>query len=296
MPGALESSMLRLQATVERWNTSLRRFLVLRVVLESLDAFNSDRMSLLAASLSYYALLALFPLLLLLIALASPFLAEASVIRQVVRTAENALPGAGAQIERVLREVVAARGSATFVGVIALFWSAAGFFDVIQTALDRAWRASQSRAFWQQRLISILVIALLAVLFVISIAISAMSNDMVRGALTRRRDSVEVLGIGVSGIVTFLGFTLLYKMFPHANVQWRTAFAGAAVAAVLWEIAKYGYELYLVHFARFNLVYGSVGAVIGLLLWGYISAAILLFGAELCAVLGRARAHDVIPT
>jgi membrane protein len=88
----------------------------------------------------------------------------------------------------------------------------------------------------------------------------------------------------LGGALAFIAFTILYKSFPHAQVKWRDALLAALLAALAWHTAKYLYELYLVHFARFNLVYGSVGAVIGLLLWGYISASIVLFCAELAAM------------
>ncbi len=277
----------RVQATVARWNLSLRRFSVFRVLLDAVDAFNRDNMSFLAASLSYYGLLALFPLLLLFIALASPFLAEANVIRTVLDFSRQALPGAASELERVLHQVVEARGPATLIGIIALFWSASGVFDVLQAALDRAWRVPHSRAFWQQRLISLVVITAMGILFVLSIAVSAITNDVVRAALTITRDSIELGGGVLSLLFSAAAFAGLYKLLPHAQVKWRTVLPGAIVAAILWEIAKGIYGLYLIHFARFNLVYGSVGAVIGLLLWGYISATILLFGAEVSAAVNR---------
>ena len=277
----------RVQATVARWNLSLRRFSVFRVLLDAVDAFNRDNMSFLAASLSYYGLLALFPLLLLFIALASPFLAEANVIQTVLDFSRQALPGAASELERVLRQVVEARGPATLIGIIALFWSASGVFDVLQAALDRAWRVPHSRAFWQQRLISLVVITAMGILFVLSIAVSAITNDVVRAALTITRDSIELGGDVLSLLFSAAAFAGLYKLLPHAQVKWRTVLPGAIVAAILWEIAKGVYGLYLIHFARFNLVYGSVGAVIGLLLWGYISATILLFGAEVSAAVNR---------
>ncbi|HZQ05005.1 MAG TPA: YihY/virulence factor BrkB family protein [Anaerolineae bacterium] len=277
----------RVQATVARWNLSLRRFSVFRVLLDAVDGFNRDNMSLLAASLSYYGLLAFFPLLLMFIALASTFLTETNVIKTVLDFSQQALPGTEFELERVLRQVVDARGPATLIGVVALLWSASGVFDVIQTALDRAWRVPHSRAFWQQRLISLIVIVAMGALFVFSIVISAFTSDVVRAMFGRTRDSIEIAGDVLSLVFSVAAFAGLYKLFPHAKVTWRTVLPGALVAAILWEIAKGVYGLYLIHFARFNLVYGSVGAVIGLLFWGYISAMILLFGAEISAAVAR---------
>jgi membrane protein len=287
MNKVVEDWQTRISQTVARWIASLRRFDVFSILLDTLGAFNADNMSLLAASLSYYALLALFPLLLLLIVSASPFLAQGEVLTTVLGYVEQTLPGASEEIDRVLRQVLDARGSATIIGVLALFWSASGLFDVVQTALDRAWRVPKRRAFWKQRLFSLGMLALLGSLFVASLIVSTITDEVIRAALALTQDYLSWLGRLVSWIMAFFAFTILYQFFPHAHVSRRTAFIGAFVAAVLWEIAKNAYGLYLIHFARFNLVYGSVGAVIGLLLWGYISATILLFGAELSAVVGR---------
>lgn len=287
MNKVVEVWQTRITQTVARWNASLRRFAVFSILLDAFTAFSADSMSLLAASLSYYALLALFPLLLLLIVTASPFLAQGDVLARVLAYVEQTLPGASEEIERVLVQVLDARGPATIIGILALLWSASSLFDIVQTALDRAWRVPKPRAFWKQRLFSIGMLALLGSLFVASLIVSGITDEVVRAALALTQDWFVWFGRLVSWIMAFLAFMLLYQFFPHAHVSRRTAFVGAVIAASLWEIAKIAYGLYLLHFARFNLVYGSVGAVIGLLLWGYISATILLFGAELSAVVGR---------
>lgn len=283
----LEQWRLRLTNTVARWNSSLRRFFILRLALDAVEAFNADRLPLLAASLSYYALLALFPLLLLIIAVGSLFAAERDLTQSLGRSVAQLMPGAADEIERILREAVDARGPATVIGVLALFWSASGLFDVLQTALDRAWRVHLSRAFWQQRLISLLVILGLILLFLASLLLSALTDDVVRGALGLGAKTLAWVGRAVSVVAVFAALLILYKFFPHARVSWRAALVGAIVAAVLWELAKNFYGIYLISFARFNLVYGSVGAMIGLLLWGYISASIILFGGEISATLER---------
>lgn len=135
----------RLEQTVARILLSLRRFYLGAILLDALDAFNRNQMTLLAAALSYYALLALFPLLLTLVGLASFFISEQTALDAVMRIAGQYLPGVEAQIKAILSQVVAARGAATLIGFVALLWSASGVFDVLQLALDRAC-ASRRRA------------------------------------------------------------------------------------------------------------------------------------------------------
>ncbi len=288
----LELAQIRLEGTVARWNNSLRRFSVLAVVLDAADAFARDNMSFLAAALSYYTLLSLFPLLLLLISIAAFFIAEESALETVVQTARTFIPGAENELRAILHQVVELRGGATVFGIVALVWSASSVFDVLQHALDRAWRVREARAFWLQRLFSIVVVILLGALFFLSVLTTVFSQEVVYnllGVFTLAREVIRLVSALIGFLFAFVGFSILYKTFPHVRVAWSVAVRGAFVAALLWQCAKFLYEVYVNSFARLNLVYGSVGAIIGLMLWGYIAATTILFGAELAAALGRKR-------
>ena len=85
-------------------------------------------------------------------------------------------------------------------------------------------------------------------------------------------------------------FGLLYRYLPYdPAIRWRAVWPGALIAAVLWEIAKLGFTWYITNLAVLNMVYGSVGAVIAVMLWGYLTAVIMLFGAELASVASGTR-------
>lgn len=291
----LEHVQTGYEQTVARWDKSLRRFSVFALVLDTIDVYNSNNLTMLAASLSYYALLAIFPLLLLLISIAPIFISKSEAFDSVLRVAREYLPGADTALRGILQQVIDERGSATLVGIVTLVWSASGVFDVLQVSFNRAWRVAQPRAFWLQRLFSIAVIGVLGIFFLVSVIASSFSQALGIGLLGEANVSRELVTWGGSmlgAILAFAGFALLYKTFPNANVRWKYALLGALVAVVLWQSAKYLYELYIVHFARFNLVYGSVGAIIGLLLWGYISASIVLWGAQLTAVMGKIEKNE----
>lgn len=286
----LEVLQVRLDETIARLLKALRRIPLFALLLDTFEDFGRDGMGMLAASLSYYALLTLFPLLLVLIAIASFFVSEADALGTVMSVVRDYLPGSEKTVQEILHQVVDLRGSATFIGFVTLAWSASGIFNVVQYALDRAWRAQQPRPVWAQRLISVAVLGALGLAFLASVFLSAFSEGVVAqlvGEAGTAREVVRALGNLLGIGLGFAAFGILYKTFPHAHVAWRDALTGAGVAALMWELAKNVYALYLVHFARFNLVYGSVGAIIGLLLWGYLSAMIVLFGAELAAAMGR---------
>lgn len=286
----VEQWSVRIEQTVARWDTSLRRFSVAAVLFDTFGAFDRDNMSMLAGALAFFALLSLFPLLLLLIALAPLFVSEADAIRAVMQIAGDYLPGSAGEVQRVLRQVVEAQGPASVIGVLTLLWSASGVFDVLQSALDRAWRVPRPRALWLQRLFSISVIGALGGIILVSLVISSNMVAWVYdflGDTEEVRAGLKVLGTALAFVLAYVVFVLLYKTFPHARVGWREALWGSVLATLLGNAAKVAFDFYLVNFARFNLVYGSIGAVIGLLIWGYVSAMVVLLGAELAATLAR---------
>ncbi len=268
-------------------SSQARRIAGLTLLLDTWQAYSRDQMGTLAAALAYYLLLALFPLLLLLIAIASPFLASDQVVREAVRFAANYFPGAEHELRTILEQVITARGPVTVFAALGLLWSASGVFDLVQSGLNRAWRVAQTRPLWRQRLVSLVTVLGLGVLFGISFASSALLHSGIRYRFQIAGVSVEVVGLVFTTFLNFILFSIIYKAFPYAHVTYRQVWAGALLASILWELAKILFVFYLLNFARFSLVYGSVGAVIALLVWGFITATILLFGAEMSAVSAR---------
>jgi membrane protein len=264
-----------------------RRSWFLGLLLDAWQAYGRDEMATLAAALSYYLLLAIFPLLLFLIVAASPFISSEQVIREVGRFVGSYLPTVSGEIRSILHEVVTARGPVTIIAALGLMWSASGVFDVAQRGLNRAWGVSQPRPLWRQRLVSVAAVIGIGALFGLSFASSALARGGIYFRVDLGSTSVEVVSLLIATILSFFLFALIYKVFPFAQVAWRQVWGGALLAAVLWETAKYLFVWYLLNFARLSLIYGSVGAIIALLVWGYITATILLFGAELTALDAR---------
>ncbi len=277
----LQSAYLGLAA---RASLTARRVPGVSTLLDAWTAYTRDEMGIIAAGLAYYLLLTLFPLLLLLIAASTPFVSSDAVIRQVGRFVGDYLPAVQSDLRSLLREVVVARGPVTVFAILGLFWSSSGVFDLIQRGLDRAWHVPAPRPLWRQRLISLVTVILLGGLFALSFATSALARSGVRFRLDFANRSVEILSLVFTLILNYALFAYVYRIFPNVKLSWRSVRLGALVASILWEIAKYAFVWYLLNFARLNLVYGSVGAIIALLVWGYITATILLFGAELCAL------------
>jgi membrane protein len=286
--GGLKARIARVQSlfllTLAALKAGLRRVEPLGLLFDSWEAYGRDEMGMLAAALAYYLLLSLFPLLLLLISIATPFLASERVVQETVRFAENYFPAAGVELRTILEQVLNARGPATIFAAFGLLWSASGVFDIIQRGLSRAWHDSQSRPVWRQRLVSIAAVMGIGLLFGVSFTASAFLRTGLRLRLQIGGASIEVVGLAISVALNFVLFSIVYMFLPFEHVAFRQVWGGALLVSVLWESAKIIFVVYLLNFARLSLVYGSVGAIIALLLWGYITASILFFGAEMSAV------------
>ena len=268
-----------------------RTFPAANGLIEAVRAYSEDRCSLLAAALSYYALLSLFPLLLFILAIVSPFGQTEEAIRAVTRFVATYLPAGAVYVRSVLEQVARLRGALTLAGGLSFAWSASGVFDTIQLGINRAFRVSTPRPMWRRRLVSLVMVAGASVLFGLSFGITTAIRLAIHYRILSRNnllfDGLPVAGALILGTAVF---GILYRYLPYdSNIRWRGVWLGAFVAAALWEIAKLGFAWYLTNLALLNMVYGSVGTIIAIMLWGYITAAIMLIGAEIAAVHTGAR-------
>ena len=252
-----------------------------------------------AASVAYYALFSLFPLLLGMIAFASLFLDQVEVEREMLTLTSQYLPGAEGLISENIDGVFRFRGTLGLIALVGLVWSASAVFGSVARVLDRAWSVAETHAFHIVRFRSILMVAGVAGLFTLSF----LSSTLLQTA--ENLADVDPLGLGGflasgarsllqgSSLVGSLAFpVLLYRFAPSQRIPWKDVLFGAIAAGILFEIAKNAFLLYLSRFAQFDRVYGSLSLVIALLLWAYISALILIIGAEFGAAVGRWRRRD----
>lgn len=263
-------------------------------VRRTVKGWKDDDGGLLAAAMAYYALLSLFPLLLILISIAGmvlQFSEGAQDARQelIELVAQNASAGLAEGLGQILDEV---RGKAFVggpLGLAVLLMAAIGVFARFEQAFDRIWKVKKParkgvlaavRNALLHRLRAFLMLLGVGVLFVVAL-VASMANSAVRsraadlpqGTLLWR--GVELL---LSVAVSWLLFTLIYKALPKARVRWSEAAQGAAVAAALWELSRQLLAT-LVIAERYS-VYGIVGSIIVLLLWVYLASNILFLGAE----------------
>lgn len=255
-----------------------------RVLWRTWQASQLDELPLVSASIAYYALFSFFPILLFFV-IAAPSWMGADPDRLVDLLALY-VPGE-LQVQflgELLRNTLEQRGTTGGLALLALLWSGSGVFAALSRGINRVWGRGAPQSFWRVRLLGVALALVLGLLLLLSLAATAVLNLIehlpVLGSVPGTgRLAILLVSLGVN----FLMFLLLYAVVPSPPVPPRWAIPGALAATVTWELAKAGLALYLSSFARFSLVYGSLGAIMVFLLWAYLSAQITLLGAELCA-------------
>ncbi|HKU76080.1 MAG TPA: YihY/virulence factor BrkB family protein [Pyrinomonadaceae bacterium] len=258
----------------------------------SLHQFHENDLFTSAAAMSYFGLMALFPALLLLFALSNKLAAGSQLLTHAV----DVYPGSA----KFLRETIEAFSDLGFGAIVTcivlVFWAGSWVFAVIERALNRIWGAV-SRTFLHGRALTIGMVGAVGLLLALSVlatsilvafremAVRLSPRQLERYTLLASVGSAfwQVLFAAVSYLVTVALFVLVYRFMPKAEVTLRDTLPGAFLAGALWEIAKYVFAWSLGYF-HYDQIYGSVGAVVAVLTWSYVSSLILLFGAQLTAV------------
>jgi membrane protein len=263
-----------------------------RSVRKGLEDHGKD----LAAAIAYYTFFSIFPLLLGITAAAGHLLRSEAAQARVFDLIVETLPGSAAFVRENVESVVRVRGALGVAGVIGLFWSASAAFGAITRAVNRALGAKRPHPFFLSKLRYFLMTLAVSLTVILSVAITAALEILPRLDL----EALQWLGVE-SGLIdqltgvltsfafTFLTFALIYKVTPYVEVRWRQVVPGALLGAVVFELGKQVFRVYLSRIANFEAVYGSLSSIIVLLLWLYVSALVLVFGAEYNIVRWRVR-------
>jgi membrane protein len=257
--------------------------------------YDSDNLTY-AASIAYYALLSLFPFFLLALALLGRSTADVNNRHAVLTFVLRYFPS---QFDFITKQLDAFQGDAFTVGVagtLALVWGALGVFGAVSTAVNYAWGVEKQRSFWKHKLFSFVMLLMAGLILLIALLL--ISAQQVVGASWFR----EVL-TGFPGLDVLRSFTirhattwlfilvvgLIYYFVPNAKVRFRDVWIGALVTGLLWKGALEAFSWYMRDMNRFTRVNGSIAAVVVFLVWVYLQAVILLYGAEFTAAYSRLR-------
>ena len=255
--------------------------------------FTSDNLTY-AASIAYYALLSLFPFFLLASVMLGRATADAHDRNLVIEFVLRYFP---TQFSFITTQLDAFRGNTITIGVagtIALVWGALGVFGAISTAVNYAWGVEEQRGFWSHKLFSFAM--LLVAGLILLIALLLVSAAQVVGSSWFADVLSNFPGLGfLRGFTIRYATTLLfivvvgfvYYFVPNAKVRLRDVWVGALVTGLLWKGVLSVFSWYMSDMSRFTRVNGSIGAVVVFLVWVYVQAAILLYGAEFTAAYAR---------
>ena len=271
-------------AVAHRWWLVSRR-----VLRRAMMNFAEDRGTHMAASISYFALLSLFPLALLAVSIFGIVLRDADVQARVLEAIVDALPVEETSIEDTLRAVAGGGPTLTIVSLGGAIWTAGALSRAIRSSVNVAFDVERPRPPLRGILVDYSLLPVVGLLFLGSFALTAAW----RVAQVRTDERLAGLGgfawlwdvgaLAIPAALSFLTFLFLYWLLPNLAVRLRDIWPGALVAALGVEALKHGFAFYLANFASFDVVYGSLGGVIALLIWIYLSANILLVGAEVAA-------------
>ncbi|HKH72189.1 MAG TPA: YihY/virulence factor BrkB family protein [Vicinamibacterales bacterium] len=249
-----------------------------------------------AASIAYYALLSLFPFLLLVISLLGAVTADdadrVAVLSFVFRYFPTQLDFVTGQLD-ALR---AARLQLGVAGSLALIWGSLGVFGAVTSAVNEAWGVEKQRSFWKHRLVSFLMLVAAGGVMMLALALVSliqMAQATWFGAMLASYTWLTTLQTyAVRNLATSLlviGLGLVFYFIPNAKTRFRDVWVGAVLTGLLWRLAFQGFAWYIRMNSGLKMIHGSVAAVIVFLLWVYVSSIILMYGVEFTAAYARLR-------
>ena len=267
---------------------------VVLLILRTVREMGRDDATHMAAGVAYYAILSLFPLTVGLLFVFSLILGSGSFEDELVDFFQTYFPGSDELLAQNIQAVQGVRGVLGVIGVIGLFWTASAMFGAISRAVNRAWDIHEDRPFYIDKVRNLLMSCGVGMLFLMSVSATAFLQILGRIDLPGmgRLDFLEHGGINLLTrplpfIFTLCIFLMVYRYVPNTQTHWRYIWPGALVAAIAFEVGKSLFVFYLENFADYAKVYGSLGSVVAFLAWTYISALILIAGAELSSEYGR---------
>lgn len=258
-----------------------------RHFISAIERFAEDDMMTYAAAIAYQLFFSLFSFVIFFISLLG-ILQIPDFFDQLVDQAQTALPMQGTWIvEQVLGQIreLSSIGVLSF-GAVATLWAASAGVRALMHALNTAYHIEQERQSWKRYPLSILYAALLIIMIVIVVGLLVVSTPEMRWIA----DQIGISTVFVTWwswlrfpvAILFLMFVVafIYYILPNAGEPFRLVTPGAVLAVIVWVAASLLFSYYVSNFLVYNATYGSLGAVLALLLYFFISASVLLFGAE----------------
>jgi len=250
-----------------------------------------------AAALAFYFSFSLVPLLIVFASLLW-YLPVTSLMSQCLGILAALVPPESAQLVQSVVLSVLEPGHTKLMsfGLLGYLWASTGGFSALIEALDIAYDVENRRPWWRERLQALLLtftVGGLGTLSMLALFVGPHFGHLLRQFFMIPEGFAHIWPAlrWIVTVATFVtGLELVYYIGPHARHSFWSTLPGATIAVAVWFLGSYGLSFYLSHLANYNKTYGSLGAVIGLMLWLYMSSLTVLIGAEFNAELGKRRA------
>jgi membrane protein len=252
-----------------------------------------------SAQLSYYFFLALFPALICLLALLKLFAASGEALRVgFLQFMTNLMPGSASQlVEQTLREITQSSAKSKIpIGILFSLWSASAGMSAVMDTLNGQFKVPETRSFVRRNLTAIGLTAGCAFLLLASLAI-VLAGGPVADAFSHGISTavIKIVQWPTAFALMLFGFALIYFFAPDKEQKWHWVTPGAICALFLWLVVSLALKIYVHFFNTYSATYGSLGAVIILLLWFYLTGTAVLLGAEINSVLEDEAAQEGDP-
>ena len=269
------------------------------ILRTSVREFSNDECTDLAAGLAFHAVLSVFPAMLALVSLLGLFGQAEKTTNAIIDVIESVAPGEVTDLARgVIEDLVNSptAGAALSVGILVAVWSASGYVRAFSRAMNRIYAVPEGRPFW--KLLPSLVLMTVAIIVLVGIMglILALSGPVLKavGDLVGLGDELifiwNIVKWPILVVLMIITLALLYYFTPNVKQpKFRWISLGATLSLVLMAVASAGFAFYVANFSSYNKTYGTIGAVIVMLLWVWIMNLALLFGAEFDSETERGR-------
>jgi membrane protein len=275
------------------WN--LRRYGVAAIARRTWASMSEDDLTGRAAQLAYYFFFALFPGLVAASAVLGLVASSGKALStRLIDYIGNVIPASAFEIvsDTFRQTAHASSGSKVVIGLAVALWSASAGTSAIQSALNSVYKVKESRPFWKARLLAIILTVAMGALFTAALT-ALLGGDIVVTRLGKVLNAhlfllvaTRLMAWPLAFALVAIGFALVYSTAPNVKqAKWRWITPGSIVGISLWLLASTGLRVYLHFFNSYSLTYGSLGAVIVLLTWFYLSGLALLLGAEINVVI-----------
>jgi membrane protein len=269
----------------------LRQLPFSKVMVRTVKEFLDDEMSTYASALAYQMLFSLFPFLLFLIALIG-FLHLPDFFSWLRLQSEFVLPPqALEQVNPVIDQLQQSKGGLLSIGIVIALWTASAGVRLLMSAMNAAYDVVEARPVWKRIPLSVLYTIGIAGMMLAAAALMVTGPQVMSwlAAQIGLEDFIvtlwTILRWPLIILLLMVAVALMYYVMPDVEQKFRFITPGSVLAVLVWIVGSLGFAYYVKTFADYNAMYGSIGAIIVLLLYFYISAAVLLLGAEMNAVI-----------